>query len=119
MIWLFNIFALGLIALVVWWFWLSKPQAKKSRAGSAIEVTVENGVYTPAVIEAKVGESLKFVFIRKDPSPCAEKVVFPALGISHDLALNHETPVAVSVDKAGIYEFTCQMAMYRGKLIVS
>ena len=119
MIWLFNFFALALIVAIVWWFWLSKPKPRQSGNNGTVEIIVENGVYTPSVIEAKKGTKLVLAFIRNDPSPCAEKVVFSDFDISHDLPLNQESSFELALDKAGVFEFTCQMGMYRGKLIVS
>jgi plastocyanin domain-containing protein len=117
-IWLFNIVSIGLLGAIVWWFWLSKPTIKKGTQGGPIKVKVENGVYTPSVIEVDKGTPLDLVFLRKDPSPCAEKVVFSDFAMSQDLTLNEETHVELTPMQPGSYEFTCQMGMYRGKLIV-
>jgi plastocyanin domain-containing protein len=56
-------------------------------------------------------------FLRKDASPCAEKVLFDDLGISADLPVDDTRDVVVAPDQAGEYEFTCQMRMYRGSLV--
>lgn len=119
MIWLFNVFALSMIAAIIWWFWLSKPGLQRSTPNGSIDIVVENGVYTPAQIEVMQGEQITLNFIRKDPGPCAEKVVFADLGVSQDLVLNEVNRVVLSLDKAGVYTFTCQMGMYRGKLLVT
>jgi len=52
------------------------------------------------------------------PSPCAEKVLFDAFGVSAELPLGKPVMVTVTLDKPGEYEFTCQMRMYRGTLVV-
>ena len=119
MIWLFNLFALSVIAAIIWWFWLSKPGLQKSSPDGSINIIVENGVYTPAQIEAKRGEKITLNFLRKDPNPCAEKVVFADLGISQDLVLNEINSLVLKIENAGIYDFTCQMGMYRGKIQVT
>ena len=111
-----NLAAVVLIALIVWWFWLSKPKAV-SAAGPVLEVLVEGGVYTPSRIEARVGQPLTLRFLRKDASPCAEKVVFSELGLSADLPLNQPLELTVTAPAAGRYSFTCQMQMYRGELV--
>jgi plastocyanin domain-containing protein len=110
-----NIAALVLIGMIVWWFWLSSPRAFK-QSGEVVEVMVANGVYAPALIEAQQGKPLTLRFIRKDASPCAEKVIFNELGISADLPLNQSLEIVIPTDTAGSFEFTCQMQMYRGKL---
>ncbi|MBI3775853.1 MAG: cupredoxin domain-containing protein [Gammaproteobacteria bacterium] len=113
---LFNVLGVVLIAFIAWWFWLSAPKAQRALARGVIDVLVEGGVYTPARIEVAAGQPVTLRFLRKDPSPCAEQVVFADLGISHELALN--TPQEITITPSpGRHEFTCQMAMYRGTLI--
>ena len=112
-----NAIGLIIIGFIVYWFWFSKPAAVKT-TGREVNITVDNGVYTPASIEIKVGELIKLNFLRKDPSPCAEKVIFSALYISEDLPINKEKLIEVAINQPGEYEFTCQMQMYRGSLIV-
>lgn len=113
-----NIAGLILIGLIIWWFWIKKPKAVKA-SSEVIDITVENGVYSPARIEMKLGQSVKLVFLRKDPSPCAEKVIFDALGINLDLPVNKKVEVSLKPEAAGEYPFTCQMKMYSGSLVVN
>jgi plastocyanin domain-containing protein len=82
-----------------------------------IEIIVDNGVYTPARIEVPAGQPVTLRFVRKDPSPCAEKVLFDDLGISADLPLGKPVDVTMTPPRPGEYEFTCQMRMYRGTLV--
>jgi len=56
-------------------------------------------------------------FLRKDPSPCAAKVIFADLGISADLPIGEERELRLE-PPPGEYEFTCEMNMYRGSLLV-
>ncbi len=58
-------------------------------------------------------------FLRKDPSPCVEKVVFDELNLSFDLPINKKVAVKIKPEKAGEITFTCQMKMYMGSLNVS
>jgi plastocyanin domain-containing protein len=83
---LVNGAGLVLVGLIVWWFWLSKPKAQRVARG-VIDILVEGGVYTPARIEVATGQSVTLRFLRKDPSPCAEKVLFDDLGVSADLPI--------------------------------
>ncbi|WP_455212392.1 cupredoxin domain-containing protein [Kaarinaea lacus] len=103
---------------IVWWFWLAKPKPKLSQQNDVIEVIAENGSYSPSLIQAVSGQSLTLRFIRKDANPCAEKVIFSALDKSADLELNEPKDISLSIDQPGTYEFTCQMGMYRGKLLI-
>lgn len=107
------------IAAIVWWFWLSSPKAMHAATDHAIEIRVEGGVYQPAAIETPAGKPLTLRFVRIDATPCAEKVVFGNLGISADLPLGKPHEVALPTLQPGVYEFTCQMGMYRGKIVAS
>lgn len=109
----------GLIAigLIIWWFWLSKPRARAETGAKPIEIIVDQGVYTPSRIEVPVGRPIILRFLRKDASPCAEKVLFEDFGIAVDLPVNEPTDVVIIPKAAGEFEFTCQMQMYRGQLI--
>lgn len=107
------------IALIVWWFWLSRPKATHIAAQQAIRILVEDGTYQPAALEVAAGQALTLTFIRHDATPCAEKVIFGDLDVTADLPLN--TPVQVTLPplQPGSYPFTCQMGMYRGQLIAT
>ncbi len=113
-----NLAGLILIGLIIWWFWIKKPQSLKA-SSDVVEIIVENGVYTPSRIEVKLGQAVKLSFLRKDPSPCAEKVIFDKLNLSFDLPMNKTILVDFKPEQAGEYAFTCQMKMYVGSLSVS
>lgn len=115
--WLVNVSGVIVIGLIVWWFWVAKPRSRKETGAQPIDVLVDNGVYTPARIEVPVGRPIVLRFLRKDPSPCAEKVEFDDFSISADLPVGEKTSVTVVPQEAGEYEFTCQMKMYRGVLV--
>ena len=115
--WTINLAGLGLIGLIVWWFWRYRPKAERAGGTQPFEITVADGVYTPARIEVPAGKPVTLRFIRKDPSPCAEKVLFDGLGVSADLPIGKPTDVIVTPPQPGEYEFTCQMRMYRGALV--
>jgi len=112
-----NIAGLVLIGLIVWWFWLSKPKTQRATSG-VIDVLVEGGVYTPARIEVAASQPVTLRFLRKDPSPCAEKVLFGDLGVSADLPIGQPVELTLTPKEPGEHAFTCQMQMYRGTLVV-
>lgn len=105
------------IVAIVWWFWLSTPKAILGAINQAIEIRLEGGVYQPATIEIPASKPFTLRFVRIDVTPCAEKVVFSDLAISVDLPLNKPHEIILPALQPGIHEFTCQMGMYRGKLI--
>lgn len=114
--WLVNLAGLAVIALIVGWFWLSRPKTVRAPHAGPIEVIVENGVYTPSAIEVAAGAPVTLRFVRKDPSPCAEQVRFDDLGVSAELPFGAPRDVTVTPQAPGDYVFTCQMRMYRGIL---
>ena len=116
-----NLIGLGLIALIIWWFWLYTPkstQVNDKQDKSEITVVVEDGVYRPAHISLLEGKPLVINFLRKDASPCAATVLFPDLEISADLPLNKALSVPLPAMKKGEYVFHCQMKMYSGTVVV-
>ena len=113
-----NLLGLVLAAFIVWWFWVSRGGSVAHTEGNTINITVDGGVYTPSVLRVPAGKPVTLRFLRKDPSPCAEKVIFSGLDVSADLTVGQPYDLAITPEKPGEYDFTCQMAMYRGKLIV-
>jgi plastocyanin domain-containing protein len=112
-----NSLGVGLIALIIWWFWLYKPkEAVVSTDG--ITVTVENGTYQPSRIKLSGGQPATLQFLRKDGSPCAATVLFPALNINEELPLGRPKSITLPGLTKGEYAFHCQMQMYRGTLLV-
>ena len=113
-----NLGGAAVIGLIVWWFWLSRPRARQASADTPIDIVVADGVYTPARIEVPAGRPVTLRFLRKDPSPCAEKVVFDGFNTVRDLPLGQPVDLTIVPERPGEYEFTCQMKMYRGTLVV-
>jgi plastocyanin domain-containing protein len=111
----------GMIAWIVWYFWLWKPEQVAAQAGTGgiqeVDITVRGG-YQPASIVVKAGRPLRLNFTRREASLCGEEVVLPEFGKRAHLPENKTVPIDVSPEKPGEYEFTCGMNMYRGKLIV-
>ena len=114
-----NIAGLLLIGLIIWWFWFSKPRLYSAKKKDLIEILVKDGVYQPAYIQIERHRPVTLRFTRVDASPCAEMVVFNTLNVNQPLPLNQPIDVKLTLEKPGEYEFTCQMGMYRGKLIVT
>ena len=112
-----NIMGVFLIILILWWFIFHKPAIKKAALISS-DIEVKDGIYQPSVIKAEAGKPIVLTFIRKDHSPCAAIVTFDSLGLSAELPVNSRYQLKLPPLNSGSYEFTCQMGMYRGMLIV-
>ncbi|WP_333972211.1 cupredoxin domain-containing protein [Alteromonas mediterranea] len=116
MIWI-NITGLGLIALIVWWFWLYKTDSTQIHDGT-VKIRVKDGIYQPANISIPVNQPAQLIFLREDPTPCAESLLIPDLNVSETLSLNKPVTINLPGTPAGTYPFHCQMQMYRGTLVV-
>ncbi|HEY0171589.1 MAG TPA: cupredoxin domain-containing protein [Pyrinomonadaceae bacterium] len=116
-----TLVGLGAIGWIVWYFWLWKGEtvAAGVGAGGVLEVNVTvRGGYQPASIEAKAGQPLRLNFTRREASMCGEEVVLPEFGKRAHLPENRTVGIEVTPPKAGEYEFTCGMNMYKGKIVV-
>lgn len=117
-----NITGLALIALIVWYFWLSKPEGTvASITGDGVQETfvVVNGGYTPDTVRVAAGTPVRIVFHRQESDPCSERVILDDFAIAADLPTDTNVPVEFTPEQAGTYEFACQMGMLRGKVIAS
>jgi plastocyanin domain-containing protein len=117
-----DLIGVALIGLIVWYFWLSKPQGSLAAAGASgtqEAFIVVKGGYSPDTIRVEAGKPVKLVFNRQEADPCSEKVVFDSFGVSADLPEGENIPVEFTPAEPGEYEFACQMGMLRGKLVVT
>ena len=113
-----NIFSLALIVAVIWWFFGSKIKPAVAKINSVNKVLVKDGIYQPSSIQVPANREVKLSFLREDDTACAATLVFNDLDIAVQLPLNKSVEIVIPPQKAGEINFTCQMGMYRGKLIV-
>ena len=112
-----NLLGVLCIALIIWWFWLYKPESIILESNQSL-IVLESGIYSPAHLTVQANKPTRLTFLRKDASPCAESVLIPDLDISQVLPLDKLTSVQLPALKAGEYPFHCQMQMYRGVITV-
>jgi plastocyanin domain-containing protein len=112
---------LGTIAFIVWFFWMGKRKGIKAGVTSSgyqeVMVLVKGG-YTPDVIVVEHGKPLRLNFRREETASCSEMVIFPDYNKSAKLPTGETVSIELMPDKPGEFEFSCQMGMFRGKLIV-
>jgi plastocyanin domain-containing protein len=120
-----NIVALligpALIGGVAWFFWgprKSGVRAAVTSSGYQEAMILVKGGYTPDVIIVQHGKPVRFHFRREETAACSEMVIFNDFGKSAQLPTGETVPVEFLPEKPGEYEFSCQMGMFRGKLIV-
>jgi len=113
----------GLVVIVgiAWFFWgprKSGARAALASSGYQEAMVLVKGGYTPDIIVVQHGKPVRLTFRREETAACSEMVVFGDFNRSAKLPQGESVPVEFVPDKPGEYEFTCQMGMLRGKLIV-
>lgn len=114
---LVNLIGIGLIGIIVWWFLIDKPKAYQVEK-DIVDILVKDGIYQPSNIRIPAKQKVNLRFTRLDESPCSEYVVFERLDLSVQLPLGKTQTLVLQVDQPGKYDFSCQMGMYRGQLLV-
>ncbi len=112
---------LAALAFIAWFFWLVKKpgiKAALTSGGYQEAMVLVKGGYTPDVIVVEKGKPVRLNFVRAESASCSEMVLFPDFNKSAQLPEGETVPIEFMPDKAGEFEFQCQMGMFRGKLIV-
>jgi plastocyanin domain-containing protein len=112
---------LAAIAFIVWFFWRVKRRGVKaalSSGGYQEAMVLVKGGYTPDVIVVEKGKPVRLNFVRAESASCSEMVLFPDFNKSAKLPEGDTVQIEFMPDRAGEFEFQCQMGMLRGKLIV-
>jgi len=112
---------LALIGGIAWFFWGPRSagvRAAVTNGGYQEALVLVKGGYTPDVILVRHGKPVRLRFRREESAACSEMVVFGDFGKSAHLPEGQEVPVEFLPERPGEYEFTCQMGMIRGKLVV-
>ena len=118
--WIVTLVGLGLIAAIVWFFWLKKAPTQTAVTRKDFQeatITVKGG-YDPDTIVVEHGRPVRLLFNRIETSGCSEMVVFSDFGKSAHLPTGETVAVELFPEEPGEYEFACQMGMLRGRLIV-
>lgn len=118
---LVDLTGLGLIAGIVWFFWLVKTKgvrAATSHSGYQEQLVLVKGGYTPDVIVVEAGKPVRLTFVRQESASCTEMVLLPGFGKSARLPEGEAVPVEFLPKEPGEHEFACQMGMIRGKVVV-
>jgi len=117
---LVDLVGLGLIAFIVWFFWLVKAKGVKAAltsGGYQEQMVLVKGGYTPDVIVVEAGKPVRLNFVRQESASCSEMVLLPAFNKSAKLPEGEIIPVEFLPKEPGEYEFACQMGMFRGKVV--
>ena len=118
---LVDLTGLGLIAGIVWFFWLVQAKgvrATTSHGGYQEQLVLVKGGYTPDVIVVEAGKPVRLTFVRQESASCTEMVLLPGFGKSARLPEGEAVAVEFLPKEPGEHEFACQMGMIRGKVVV-
>jgi len=109
------------IAAIAWFFWGPRRggvRATTPQGGYQEAMILVKGGYTPSVVVVQHGRPVRLNFRREETTACSEMVLFGDFGKSAHLPQGQLVPIEFVPDKAGTFEFSCQMGMFRGKLVV-
>ncbi len=109
------------MAGIAWFFWGPRRggvRAALASSGYQEAMVLVKGGYTPDVIVVQRGKPVRLNFRREETAACSEMVIFGDFGKSARLPEGETIPIEFLPEQPGEYEFTCQMGMLRGKLIV-
>ena len=112
---------LAAIGAIAWFFWGPRGGGTRAAvAGSGYQeaMILVKGGYTPDIVVVEKGRPVRLNFRREETAACSEMVVLADFGKSAKLPTGETVAVEFIPDKSGEYEFTCQMGMIRGKLVV-
>lgn len=112
---------LALIGFIAWFFWGPRRggyRAGVTSGGYQEAMVLVKGGYTPDVIVVQHGRPVRLNFRREETAACSEMVILGDFGKSARLPTGETVPIEFLPDKPGEYEFSCQMGMLRGKLVV-
>lgn len=119
--WIVTLLGLALIGFIVWFFWLKKSKGTAASVGSSgvqEAMILVKGGYTPDVIVVKAGRPVRLNFRREETASCSEMLLLPAFNKSVKLPTGATVAIEFTPEQAGEFPFSCQMGMFRGRLIV-
>jgi len=119
--WIVTVLGIACVAFIVWFFWLRRAKgvaATTNAAGYQELMVLVKGGYTPDTIVVRRGKPVRLNFRREEAAACSEMVQLPAFNKSAMLPQGETVSVEFKPETPGEYEFSCQMGMYRGKLVV-
>lgn len=111
----------ALIVFIIWFFWMKKARGTRATsAGSGYQeaLILVKGGYTPDVVLVRKNQPVRLNFLREETASCSEMVILPDFEKSAHLPTGETVSIELLPREAGEYEFTCQMGMFRGKLVV-
>lgn len=110
-----------LAAFVAWFFWVKPSKGTEATTvsdGFQEQMILVKGGYTPDTVRVKAGRPVRLLFRREETAMCSERVVIPDFERAADLPTGQVIPIEFVPSDPGEHEFTCQMGMLRGRILV-
>ena len=118
---LVSLVGAGVAVGVAWFFWFKRTEGVKASIvsdGYQEQMILVKGGYTPDTIRVASGKPVRLLFRREETAACSEQVVLADYGKAAPLPTGAVVPVEFMPGGPGEHEFTCQMGMLRGRIIV-
>ena len=118
---LVTVVGLAAAVFVAWFFWFKRTLGVRAATvsdGHQEQMILVKGGYTPDTIRVAAGRPVRLLFRRDETAACSARVVIPDFARSADLPTGEVVPVEFMPGEPGEHEFTCQMGMLRGRIVV-
>jgi plastocyanin domain-containing protein len=118
---LVTVVGLTAAAGVAWFFWFKRSEGVRATTvsdGYQEQMILVKGGYTPDTIRVAAGRPVRLLFRREETAACSEQVILPDFGKSAPLPTGEVVPIEFMPEEPGVHEFTCQMGMLRGRILV-
>ena len=118
---LVTLVGLAAIGGVAWFFWFRRTPGVRLPIGAdgyQEGLIVVKGGYTPDTIRVRAGRPVRLVFRREETAACSERVVLPDFERSAALPTGEAVAIEFIPNETGAHQFTCQMGMLRGQIVV-
>ena len=118
---LVTLIGLASIGGVAWFFWLKRTPGVRLPIGAdgyQEGLIVVKGGYTPDTIRVRAGSPVRLVFRREETAACSERVLLPDFERSAALPTGEPVAIEFMPKELGAHQFTCQMGMLRGQIVV-
>ncbi|MGE0625752.1 MAG: cupredoxin domain-containing protein [Pseudomonadales bacterium] len=118
---LVTLLGIGSIVFIVWYFWMNRASGTKAAVASSgyqEAMILVKGGYTPDVVLVERGKPVRLNFRREETASCSERVLLPDFDKSAELPTGEVVALEFLPEESGEFEFSCQMGMFRGKVIV-
>ena len=112
---------LAVIGFIAWFFWLKRSPGVRASVvsdGYQEQMILVKGGYTPDTVRVAAGTPVRLLFRREETAACSEQVVLADFGKSAALPTGQVVSVEFMPTEPGSHEFTCQMGMLRGQILV-